>query len=316
MASARTLVARTQSLLRVRLKLGRASRGGRAPLQRKLAATKGQQSPLSTRQSIVPIGARPRSSNPAGHGTPLDSDFPTSLFDSTSVADPAPEAFPLPRMPPPLSAISPFSQRSSSLNSAAVPKFLDTRSSPVTPRARRRSRASAESPGSGGAQTMPLMAAVTGPVVPTFSNLPLRGTAAIANRSGADHANRQPSANYLVPPSYSTQSTTSTELTYQPADLVLPTTIPGPRQPPGVTADEARRNMPELPVPLAPAANTAPHGSAGAPGPTQGTIYLDGNALGQWLTSHLEQTMSHPNRGPSGVDPRVFPVWGPISAAY
>lgn len=47
-----------------------------------------------------------------------------------------------------------------------------------------------------------------------------------------------------------------------------------------------------------------------------GTIHLDGHTLGQWITQHLEETLSHANRGPSGVDPRVFPVWGPMSAAY
>lgn len=47
-----------------------------------------------------------------------------------------------------------------------------------------------------------------------------------------------------------------------------------------------------------------------------GAIHLDGNALGQWMTRHLERTLSQPNRGPSGVDPRVIPTWGPLSAAY
>jgi hypothetical protein len=47
-----------------------------------------------------------------------------------------------------------------------------------------------------------------------------------------------------------------------------------------------------------------------------GTVHLDGNALGQWVTRHLERVMSEPNRGPSGVDPRTVPYWGPASAAY
>lgn len=50
--------------------------------------------------------------------------------------------------------------------------------------------------------------------------------------------------------------------------------------------------------------------------PMIGAIHLDGNALGQWMTRHLERTLSQPNRGPSGVDPRVIPTWGPLSAAY
>lgn len=49
---------------------------------------------------------------------------------------------------------------------------------------------------------------------------------------------------------------------------------------------------------------------------TVGAIHLDGNALGQWITRHLERTLSQPNRGPSGVDPRVIPTWGPLSASY
>lgn len=50
--------------------------------------------------------------------------------------------------------------------------------------------------------------------------------------------------------------------------------------------------------------------------PMIGAIHLDGNALGQWMTRHLERALSQPNRGPSGVDPRVTPTWGPLSAGY
>ena len=55
----------------------------------------------------------------------------------------------------------------------------------------------------------------------------------------------------------------------------------------------------------------APTGDSGV---KHGTIYLDGSALGQWMSDHLEQVMVRPSRGPSGVDPRTMPVWGPLSA--
>ena len=55
---------------------------------------------------------------------------------------------------------------------------------------------------------------------------------------------------------------------------------------------------------------------ASADRPSVGTIHLDGNALGQWVTRYLERSLSQANRGPSGVDPRVVPMWGPPSAAY
>ncbi len=64
------------------------------------------------------------------------------------------------------------------------------------------------------------------------------------------------------------------------------------------------------------AAPAEPMGSPSNERPTIGAIHLDGNALGQWITRHLERTLSQPNRGPSGVDPRVIPTWGPLSAAY
>ncbi len=70
------------------------------------------------------------------------------------------------------------------------------------------------------------------------------------------------------------------------------------------------------------AANTATQrgvlsGSGGGGGQTfAGTIHLDGNMLGQWVTRHLEQSLSLPNRGPTGVDPRVTPAWGSFSSAY
>lgn len=50
--------------------------------------------------------------------------------------------------------------------------------------------------------------------------------------------------------------------------------------------------------------------------PSIGTIHLDGSVLGQWITNHLERSLTQANRGPSGVDPRVVPTWGPISAGY
>lgn len=69
----------------------------------------------------------------------------------------------------------------------------------------------------------------------------------------------------------------------------------------------------DAPAAVAPA---EPMGAASSERPTIGAIHLDGNALGQWITRHLERTLSQPNRGPSGVDPRVIPTWGPMSAAY
>lgn len=59
---------------------------------------------------------------------------------------------------------------------------------------------------------------------------------------------------------------------------------------------------------------TSPHASLGDSGVKHGTIYLDGSALGQWVSDHLEQVMVRPARGPSGIDPRIMPVWGPLSA--
>lgn len=47
-----------------------------------------------------------------------------------------------------------------------------------------------------------------------------------------------------------------------------------------------------------------------------GTLHLDGNALGQWVTRHLERTLTSPQRGPSGIDPRAVPVWGSASAGF
>lgn len=52
----------------------------------------------------------------------------------------------------------------------------------------------------------------------------------------------------------------------------------------------------------------------GAPG--QGMIYLDGSALGHWMADHLGQLLSRPDRGPSGIDPRVMSGWGPLTAAF
>jgi hypothetical protein len=49
---------------------------------------------------------------------------------------------------------------------------------------------------------------------------------------------------------------------------------------------------------------------------TIGAIHLDGSALGQWVTRHLERSLAQPDRGPSGIDPRVTPIMGPASAGY
>lgn len=72
-----------------------------------------------------------------------------------------------------------------------------------------------------------------------------------------------------------------------------------------------------------PASNYPGHSVSGRDGFHQepfpaatGAIHLDGNLLGQWVTRHLERSLLQPARGPTGVDPRVVPAWGPFSAAY
>ena len=45
-----------------------------------------------------------------------------------------------------------------------------------------------------------------------------------------------------------------------------------------------------------------------------GTLHLDGAALGRWVMNHLENSLGGPQRGPTGIDPRIVPVWGSLSA--
>ncbi len=50
--------------------------------------------------------------------------------------------------------------------------------------------------------------------------------------------------------------------------------------------------------------------------PQQGTIHLDGNALGQWMTRHLERMLLQPERGPTALDTRVVPDWRAANVGY
>lgn len=63
---------------------------------------------------------------------------------------------------------------------------------------------------------------------------------------------------------------------------------------------------------IAPPDNGHPAPSA----PAQGIVYLDGQALGHWMTEHLGQLLARPDRGPSGIDPRVMSGWTPLSATF
>lgn len=63
--------------------------------------------------------------------------------------------------------------------------------------------------------------------------------------------------------------------------------------------------------------NAPPDNAHPAPSaPTQGIVYLDGQALGHWMAEHLGQLLARPDRGPSGIDPRVMSGWTPLSAAF
>jgi hypothetical protein len=53
--------------------------------------------------------------------------------------------------------------------------------------------------------------------------------------------------------------------------------------------------------------------SSNGPGAQSGSIHLDGNVLGEWVTRHLERVLNRPALGPSSVDPRVVPGWGIMS---
>lgn len=73
---------------------------------------------------------------------------------------------------------------------------------------------------------------------------------------------------------------------------------------------------PQSSVPVPDNTTLRDSGGAASGGPAQGMIYLDGNALGHWMTEHLGQLLARPDRGPSGIDPRVMSGWGSLSAAF
>lgn len=60
------------------------------------------------------------------------------------------------------------------------------------------------------------------------------------------------------------------------------------------------------------AAGGGPDGAA----PMTGALHLDGNALGQFVTRHLERALTGAQRGPSGIDPRAIPIWSSASAGF
>lgn len=47
-----------------------------------------------------------------------------------------------------------------------------------------------------------------------------------------------------------------------------------------------------------------------------GALHLDGDALGQFITRHLERVLTAAPRGPTGIDPRAVPVWSAASAGF
>ena len=66
----------------------------------------------------------------------------------------------------------------------------------------------------------------------------------------------------------------------------------------------------------APATREKAGATSAAQAPTQGTIHLDGNALGQWMARHLERVLLQPERGPTALDTRVVPDWRAANAGY
>jgi hypothetical protein len=47
----------------------------------------------------------------------------------------------------------------------------------------------------------------------------------------------------------------------------------------------------------------------------EGDLYLEGAAMGRWLTQYLGQEFARPRSGIMGVDPRITPSWGGPSLA-
>jgi hypothetical protein len=45
----------------------------------------------------------------------------------------------------------------------------------------------------------------------------------------------------------------------------------------------------------------------------EGSVFLDGVALGNWVTSHLENEVSGPPNGMTAVDSRMTPTWAGLS---
>ncbi len=317
MALARPLPSGVQGLVRTRLKLGRRSAGRRTPLLTKLAETKGWQSPTATAGRLaVPLAERPHTL-PRGSGTAPTAEGPLPhMFDPPQSVELGQKPLQQPWMPPALVTISPSSWRLSSNERVPMPSLADRLLSPALGSSSRRSQGITESPTQVRASTMPLLTAAGRQSRPTTEGLIQAGSPHNETHSAVGSTGGHPGSYHSLPHANAASWTTRSALDYLPTGLVLPTTLPPAGPLTASPANEPKYSAPELPTPLAPTSNTAPPGGAASSGPTQGTIYLDGNALGQWLTNHLEQTMSHPNRGPSGVDPRIFPVWGPISAAY
>lgn len=311
MASAPPLANRAPGILRSRLRLGSASRVRRAPLMRKLADAGGRRSTMATGRSIIPIAAPTRTRPPADGFTP-DAALQSQRQPSTEFWT----ASPFPLIPPPLSAISPIAWRVSTRGDTPHSNSTSGSKPPATQTTRVHSRTRDNIRLPSLVRTAPMMFTGSAQMRPMVSDLPHPGPTDIANRPGVASASVDTNPFYSRIDGEVAHTPANFHFDAQPASFALPTTIPTIRESRSALSGEPRQNTPELPTPLAPIPNSPANSGVGMSGPTQGTIYLDGSALGQWLTTHLEQAMSQPNRGPSGVDPRVFPVWGPVSAAY
>jgi hypothetical protein len=315
MASAPTLANRAPGLLQSRLRLGSASRVRRAPLLHKLADARGHPSIMATDRSIIPIAPSART-RPRTNGLTPEAATHAAFQSRRQPPIEFWTAAPSPLIPPSLSAISPIAWRVSTISDTPHSNSTNGNTPPATQTTRILSKTRDNILPSSLVRAAPMMFTVGGQVRPIVSDLPNTEPRNIANRPAV------PNTSIDIGPSYSLIDGDTPDIPPnfqfddQSTSFALPTTIPTGRQPRAVLSGERRQNAPELPTPLAPPPQSPPHSGVGMSGPTQGTIYLDGSALGQWLTTHLEQAMSQPNRGPSGVDPRVFPVWGPVSAAF
>ena len=315
MASAPTLTSRAPGSLRTRLKLGSASRVRRTPLLHKLADARGRSSTMATGRSIIPIATPTRirpsavelTADASAYAAPQSQRRPPTEFRSETNSQP---------IQSPSSATSPIAWRVSTSGNTLLSNSTSGNKLPATQTMRVRSGTRNNILPPGLIRRAPTMFTVDDQVRPMVSNLAHTQLTDIANRPAAPSASVDTSLFHSRIDGEVSDTPPNFRFDDQPASFALPPTIPTVRQSRGTLSGEPRRNTPELPMPLPPASNNPAHSGGGMSGPVQGTIYLDGSALGQWLTTQLEQTMSQPNRGPSGVDPRVFPVWGPMSAAY